>query len=194
MPTAAWVFFGVIAIPTIIAIREFGVVNGLKTDIAGKLPGGHFLRVCLLQPDVALGRVLSRVSLNPARWALGTALFGIFLGGTIFSLAEKDASLPDGWWWAFVSMSTVGYGDISPATTFMRFLATFVIATGIASTAILTAALAGRIAEQRMVKRDYEATEELHDDIDALCDDLEGVDFLARLRAISTELRKREQS
>lgn len=121
-------------------------------------------------PDVALARLLDRVARNPVRWAIGTAFAAIVFGGTTFSLVEPNASMPDGWWWAFVSMSTVGYGDLAPKTVEVRFIATFVIATGVASTAILTAALAGRIAERRLTPANE--TPELDDDFDTIIEHL----------------------
>jgi hypothetical protein len=121
--------------------------------------------------DVFVARAFDRVARNPIRWALVLIFSGILFAGTIFSLVESKVSMPDGWWWAFVSMTTVGYGDIAPKTPEIRFLAIFVIATGIASTAILTATLAGRITERRLTA--YERTPEMDDDIDHLIDQLE---------------------
>jgi voltage-gated potassium channel len=83
--------------------------------------------------DVVIGRGFDRVSRNPIRWALTIAAAGWFISGVLFSLFEKDTSIPDGLWWAFVSMTTVGYGDLSPKTTEIRFIAVFAIATGLAS-------------------------------------------------------------
>ena len=70
-------------------------------------------------------------------------------------------------------MTTVGYGDLAPKSAGIRMLATFVIGTGIAATAILTAALAGRVAEARLSER--EQTIDLDDDFD---------DIAARLQTL----------
>ena len=125
------------------------------------LPSRYELRL-----ERAIANLFTSIAGNPIRYAIGAVLSGLIIGGTIFSLAEADTRVIDGIWWAFVSMTTVGYGDIAPKTPGIRMLATFVILTGIAATAILTAALAGRIAEARLSQSGL--TLDLDDDFDEL--------------------------
>ena len=119
-----------------------------------------------LRLERAIANLFTSIAGNPIRYALAAVVSGLVVGGTIFSLIEADTNVIDGIWWAFVSMTTVGYGDIAPKTTGIRMLATFVILTGIAATAILTAALAGRIAEARLSESGL--TLDLDDDFDEI--------------------------
>ena len=52
---------------------------------------------------------------------------------------EKITSIPDALWWAVVTMSTVGYGDLVPITIGGKFLAGAVSWLGLATIAIMTA-------------------------------------------------------
>jgi hypothetical protein len=170
--TSGWIVVlslgGIVGVMWLVSVQQWGAIYEARLSLASRLPGGSLLRECLLHPDTAVARLLDRIARNPVRWALTMVFLGIVIGGTLESLIEDGQSMPDGWWWAFVSMTTVGYGDIAPKTDVMRFLAAGVIATGIASTAILTAALAGRIAESRMAAPPHALTPEIHDDLQAV--------------------------
>ncbi|QJC22377.1 potassium channel family protein [Arcanobacterium buesumense] len=57
------------------------------------------------------------------------------------------ASFGDALWWAFVTITTVGYGDLFPVTTTGRIIALLLMVGGIALTGIVTATLASWIVE-----------------------------------------------
>ena len=111
------------------------------------------------------------IAQSPGRACVYLLLGTVIIGGSLFTLAEKEGSLIDGWWWAIVTLTTVGYGDYSPETVAGRWVAVFVMAGGIGSVAILTGLLADEIREAKIHHRDE--TPELDDDIEHVIQVLE---------------------
>lgn len=58
-------------------------------------------------------------------------------------------SFPDAIWWAFASVTTVGYGDRFPVTDEGRFVASFLMVIGIGLFSALTALLAAWVMGQK---------------------------------------------
>jgi voltage-gated potassium channel len=85
---------------------------------------------------------------------LGYMLFAItFTLGSIFYLLEfgindKLASYLDAIYWALVTISTVGYGDISPVTELGKILSMFGIVFGIAMISFVTSVMVSAFSER----------------------------------------------
>ncbi|KRM13184.1 ion channel [Paucilactobacillus suebicus] len=63
------------------------------------------------------------------------------IGASItFSIAEK-VSLPTAFWWGIVTTTTVGYGDISPATPIGKIAAVVLMFVGISFIGMLASAI-----------------------------------------------------
>jgi voltage-gated potassium channel len=60
---------------------------------------------------------------NSPRTLILAYLMLILVCAAIYRVVERDVSYGDAVWWAIVTASTVGYGDISPATLAGRLLA-----------------------------------------------------------------------
>ena len=77
---------------------------------------------------------------NGFKYMLMLSFAMIVTGGVLISFAE-GMSLSDGIWWAFVTATTVGYGDISPASIFGRIIACILMICGIGLIGSLTSTI-----------------------------------------------------
>jgi voltage-gated potassium channel len=80
------------------------------------------------------------------------ALGVISTGAVAFSLLEGRGSLFDAVWWAVVTTTTVGYGDISPASLGGRAVAVLLMISGIGFLGVFTATVAGLFVEKRLLR------------------------------------------
>lgn len=81
--------------------------------------------------------------------------FCVLAVGTVgMALFEKENnslnSIGDAIWWSFVTVTTVGYGDISPATTGGRIVGVVVMIFGIGFLGMFTATIASIFVERKM--------------------------------------------
>jgi voltage-gated potassium channel len=86
-------------------------------------------------------------SLEGLRYAGLILVIVVVGGGAIFTAVERSAqhlSIEDGIWWAIVTVTTVGYGDIVPHTDAGRGVAVIVMITGIGTAALVVGAAAQR--------------------------------------------------
>ena len=107
--------------------------------------------------------VAQTFSERPVRTMFLTLLVVVLIGATIYTLVEAVSFL-DGLWWAIVTATTVGYGDISPETVGMRVVAVAVMFTGILTAAIVTASVAAQIVSTKLERANH--TQAIDDDFD----------------------------
>lgn len=77
---------------------------------------------------------------NGFKYMLLLSIFLISIGGVLISYFES-MSLTDGIWWAFVTTTTVGYGDISPSSFQGRIIACILMIVGIGLIGSLTSTI-----------------------------------------------------
>ena len=78
---------------------------------------------------------------NKLNYIIWITVFTLFLGAIGIHFAE-GISFGNALWWSFVTISTVGYGDISPVTAFGRVIAGTIMLVGIGFLAMLTGTIA----------------------------------------------------
>lgn len=81
---------------------------------------------------------------------VGIAIFGLsILGGIALWKLEPDHALGDWLWWSIVTITTVGYGDLTPNTGGGRVIGVMLMLFGIGTLGIATAALASVFVETK---------------------------------------------
>jgi voltage-gated potassium channel len=119
-------------------------------------------------PNVA-DRMIDRYLRDPqsVRRAMGvivTATAVVVVGaGALMRLIDhrEYASIWVGMWWAIQTVTTVGYGDVTPRDPNGRIVATFVMLEGIAFLSIVTASITSTFVER--ANRDRQKTERLYE-------------------------------
>jgi len=119
-------------------------------------------------------------SLEGLRYAGMILVVVVVGGGAIFTAVERSAqhlSIEDGIWWAIVTVTTVGYGDIVPHTEAGRGVAVIVMITGIGTAALLVGAASQRFVVGAVDSGDDDATPattltDLHAEVTALRADI----------------------
>ncbi len=83
----------------------------------------------------------------------------VIIGGLAGFLVEssdpnsKMLTVEDSLWWAMVTVTTVGYGDVYPVTSEGRIIGVFLMITGVATFAMLTSRLGAALLESKMKKK-----------------------------------------
>ena len=107
------------------------------------------------------------------RTVLSLILFFIVIFGFIFFITEPDVkSFSDGLWWALVTITTVGYGDITPMTSIGRLVASALMFLGLGLIASLTAVVSVKFIQNFVDHHTnddvLEKLEEMQKDIDEI--------------------------
>jgi voltage-gated potassium channel len=79
----------------------------------------------------------------------------VVVGGVLMRLLDHDeyANVWVGMWWALQTVTTVGYGDVTPRHTAGRIVATFVMLEGIAFLTIIIAAITSTFVARAEAER-----------------------------------------
>ena len=98
----------------------------------------------------------------------------MFFSSAALYLAEGDvqpedfASIPDAMWWSLITLTTVGYGDVSPMTPIGKIIGSFTAIIGVLTVALMTGIVSSSFANRMALKKtmlDKEIEESLEDGI-----------------------------
>jgi voltage-gated potassium channel len=153
------------------ALSFFGVVDLLAilpTYLSLLLPGAQALLVVralrllrvfrILKLSHFLGeaqalRLALHASLRKITVFLGTVLVLVLIIGALMYLVEGEengfTSIPQSIYWAVVTLTTVGYGDIAPATVLGKILASIVMILGYGIIAVPTGIVTVELSRSR---------------------------------------------
>lgn len=151
------------------ALSFFGVVDltaVLPTFLGLFIPGAHslvvvralrllrvfrVLKLAHFVGEAALLRTALKASSRKIIVFLGTVVTLVLIIGSLMYLVEGEEhgfdNIPQSIYWAIVTLTTVGYGDIAPETVLGRLLASLVMIIGYAIIAVPTGIVTVEIAQ-----------------------------------------------
>jgi voltage-gated potassium channel len=123
---------------------------------------------------------------NAASVIVTATLVIVVAGGVAIRILDHHeySSIWLGMWWALQTVTTVGYGDVTPKSVPGRFVGAIMMLQGIAFLAIITAAITSRFVARAEAERDAEEQAQ---------DDLVEERLVARLLELSQRLDRVEQ-
>lgn len=127
-----------------------------------------------LQESRMLMNSLKRSMTKILIFMLFVFIVAIILGALLYSVeGEKNpqiSTIPEGIYWAVVTLTTVGYGDVTPVTPLGRFIAIVVMILGYSIIAVPTGIVAGETIEEhrhptpKRKERTFEPQDDNHRD------------------------------
>ena len=157
----------------------FGIVDLLSvlpTYLDLLLPGAHYLmtfrvlrmlrifRVLKMVQYIGEANILARAIRASARkisvFVFAVVTLACILGSMMYLIEGPEngyTSIPVSVYWAIVTLTTVGYGDISPQTPIGQFFASIIMLTGYGIIAVPTGIVTAEITRvSRAIDREYQ--------------------------------------
>jgi voltage-gated potassium channel len=127
-----------------------------NTPLVGALRNLRLVLVLVLL--TGLSRTVRRFLMrNRLGTTLAIALVAVAISGVLMTRIEpRMGTISDGIWWAWVTVFTVGYGDIAPQTPTGRLFGGLLILLGVGLISLLTANLAAFLIDREVEKVEHE--------------------------------------
>jgi len=131
---------------------------------------------------------------KPLAATLYLLLVAIFFSSSCLYLIEGDVqsafvSIPESMWWSVVTLTTVGYGDVSPITPLGKFIGALTSIIGVLTVAMMTGIVSSAFTSKLSSKREalrYEIAEALDDGIIS-GEEMEEIESIARSMNLSSK-------
>ena len=167
--------------------KIYFIINN-KIDLISLIPFNAIfksLRILKLNRLLKLGRLV-KISVLFARfkddsklffktnhfgYVLITTIILILLGAFAMSYLE-NMDIGDSIWWSFVTTTSVGYGDIYPATNLGRIIAVLLMIVGLGFVGMLSGTIATYFLSEKKIKNSYRdiVLEDIKDKLDSFDD------------------------
>ena len=142
-------------IPAMIPLFVFGLLESQSMFNVG-LRGIRLIRLFRLinlfsRTSYILGQTNNRII-----YTIVFSIMAVSIGAIAMYMVEGNAqgtkitNLADAFWWAIVTVTTVGYGDVYPITSEGRVIAALLMIVGIAILGILISTLGAGLVESRL--------------------------------------------
>lgn len=150
---------------------------------------GRLIRFLRIGRVFVLGWLLRLVArkfrLNPAAFSGTITIIAVLVGANALHILEPELipNLGVALWWAVTTVTTVGYGDVTPASEAGRLVAAFLMIAGIVSMAAFSSALTSYLVKEQEeeVVRDAEA--HILEELRRLNERLDGIENTLRERS-----------
>lgn len=156
-------FYGIVDIISVLpayltfffpGLQSFAVIRALRIL--------RIFRILKLKRYIMAGDTLTE-ALNQSKPKiivfLGTVTTIVFVMGAVMYLVEGSengfTSIPKGVYWAIVTMTTVGFGDVVPHTPLGQFISSLLMIMGYGVIAVPTGLVTADIVAHKMTNKDY---------------------------------------
>ena len=127
--------------------------------------------------------------------ALYIILIALFMSSSLIYLVENEVqpdafpSIPETMWWSIITLTTVGYGDVSPVTGYGKLIGAATAMVGVCSVALLTGIVGAGFSKQMSKQSDdlYRATNKAAADGKITKEELEEIVEISEKLGLSAE-------
>jgi voltage-gated potassium channel len=158
-------FFGIVdllaIVPTYLSVFVAGAQSLIVIRALRLLRIFRVLKLAHFVGEARMLRAALHASLRKITVFLGAVVTIVLIVGSLMYLLEGEASgftsIPQGMYWAIVTLTTVGYGDIAPQTFVGKLLASVVMILGYGIIAVPTGIVTVELAQARRMPITTEA-------------------------------------